>query len=334
MQIILLSGGCGKRLWPISNDVRSKQFLKFFRDENAVPESMIQRMYKRILALGPEYNVTVATSGLQVPLIKEQLGDDVGISIEPCRRDTFPAIALAVSYLHDIKGVPEDEAVVVCPVDPFVEDDYFKSLAELGRLASAGESGLILLGMEPTFPCDRYGYIIPTSSEPVSRVDTFKEKPDTALAEKYISLGALWNGGVFAFKLGYILDRAHELIEFRDYNDLFSRYSDLERISFDFAVVENEANIQVLRFKGVWSDIGTWDSLSDVVEEDIIGPAVIADDCSGVKVINETSVPVLCKGLEDVIVTVSEQGILITSRKAAAGIKDLVDKLAVLKVSE
>ena len=118
MQIVLLSGGSGKRLWPLSNDIRSKQFIKIFKTESGDYESMVQRVYRQICKVDAQAKVTIATSKSQVSAIHNQLGDAVGVSVEPCRRDTFPAIALATAYLHDVMGVGEEEAVVVCPVDP------------------------------------------------------------------------------------------------------------------------------------------------------------------------------------------------------------------------
>ena len=131
MNIILLSGGSGKRLWPLSNDVRSKQFIKIFKNEDGQYESMVQRVYRQILAVDENADVTIATSKSQVSVIHNQLGDRVGISVEPCRRDTFPAIVLAAAYLHDVKGISREEIVVVCPVDPYVEDDSEEKLQNL-----------------------------------------------------------------------------------------------------------------------------------------------------------------------------------------------------------
>ena len=198
MNLVLLSGGSGKRLWPLSNDIRSKQFIKIFRDEEGAYESMVQRVFRQIKKADPQAKVTIATSKAQVSLIHNQLGQDVGISVEPCRRDTFPAIALATAYLVDVMGVSKDESVVVCPVDPYVDDDYFEALKGLCAQADKGEANLVLMGIEPTYPSEKYGYIIPETAGAVSRVDTFKEKPTAAVAAEYISRGALWNGGVFA----------------------------------------------------------------------------------------------------------------------------------------
>jgi len=240
VNIVLLSGGSGKRLWPLSNDIRSKQFIKIFKTPEGNYESMVQRVYAQIRKVDPQAMVTIATSKTQVSAIHNQLGEHVGISIEPCRRDTFPAIALATAYLHDVQGISEEESVVVCPVDPYVNEDYFAALKELGRLAQSGEANLVLMGIEPTYPSEKYGYIIPTGKETVSAVSTFKEKPDAETAKAYIEKGALWNGGVFAYKLKYVLDKAHELLDFADYQDLFGKYDTLEKISFDYAVVEKE----------------------------------------------------------------------------------------------
>ena len=327
MNLVLLSGGSGKRLWPLSNDVRSKQFIKIFKKENDEYESMVQRVYGQIKKVDPDAMVTVATSRTQVSAIHNQLGEEVNICVEPCRRDTFPAIALAAAYLHDIKGLSEEEAVVVCPVDPYVEDHYFEALKELCRLAEEGDANLVLMGIEPTYPSEKYGYIIPTGAERVSGVSTFKEKPDAETARKYISQGALWNGGVFAFKLKYLLDKAHELIDFTDYDDLYNKYETLNKISFDYAVVEKESRIQVLRFAGQWKDLGTWNTLTEAMEEASVGEAMFNETCENVHVINELDVPVLCMGLKDVVVSASPDGILVSDKEQSSYIKPFVDKL-------
>lgn len=327
MNIILLSGGSGKRLWPLSNDVRSKQFIKLFKTGNGEYESMVQRVYRQIRSVDSEATVTIATSRSQVSSIHNQLGESVGVCVEPCRRDTFPAIALASAYLHEIAGLSADEAVVVCPVDPYVEEDYFQALKALSTLAEQGDSNLVLMGIQPTYPSEKYGYIIPADQEKVSRVVTFKEKPDAATAGEYIRQGALWNGGVFAYKLGYLLDKAHQLIDFTDYQDLFSKYGTLDKISFDYAVAEKEQNIQVLRFAGQWKDLGTWNTLTEAMDEAIIGNAMMNENCSNVHIINELDVPILCMGLKDVVVSASAEGILISDKEQSSYIKPFVDQI-------
>ena len=326
MNIVLLSGGSGKRLWPLSNDIRSKQFIKLFKTETGDYESMVQRVYRQIRKVDAKATVTIATAKTQVSAIRNQLGDNVGISVEPCRRDTFPAIALATAYLTDVMGVSPEESVVVCPVDPYVNEDYFEALKGLSDQADKGEANLVLMGIEPTYPSEKYGYIIPESADQTARVKTFKEKPTADVAAEYIRQGALWNGGVFAYKLKYVLKRAHELIDFTDYHDLFSKYETLTKISFDYAVVEKEENIQVMRFAGQWMDLGTWNTLTEAMEEPVIGKGVLNDVCENVHIVNEMDVPILAMGLHDVVISASPEGILVSDKEQSSYIKPFVDK--------
>lgn len=327
MNIILLSGGSGQRLWPLSNDIRSKQFIKIFHKDDGELESMVQRVYRQIMEIDPNATITVATSKSQVSALNNQLGEGIGISVEPCRRDTFPAIALAAAYLKDVRNIGEDEAVVVCPVDPYVDKEYFKTVEELGDYALKSDANLVLMGIEPTYPSEKYGYIIPESSDNVSRVSMFKEKPNVENAKKFISEGALWNGGVFAFKLGYVLNRAHELIDFTDYNDLFNKYDTLNKISFDYAVVEHEPVIEVLRYNGTWKDLGTWNTLTEAMDSTNVGEAILNDTCDNVHVVNELNMPVLCMGLKDVVVSASPEGILVSDKEQSSYIKPYVESL-------
>lgn len=327
MNIVLLSGGSGKRLWPLSNDIRSKQFIKIFKKEDGTYESMVQRVYRQIKKADRNSSVTIATAKTQVSAIYNQLGEDVGISIEPCRRDTFPAIALATAYLTDVLHISEDEVVVVCPVDPYVDEKYFDALKELSAQAEKGEANLVLMGMEPTYPSEKYGYIIPKNNEHISEVATFKEKPDLETAKSYIDQGALWNGGVFAYKMAYVLNKAHEMIDFTDYEDLYKKYATLEKISFDYAVVEKEKKIQVIRFSGQWKDLGTWNTLTEAMEESMIGDARMNDTCNNVHIINELNIPILCMGLKDAVVSASPEGILVSDKEQSSYIKPYVDAI-------
>lgn len=327
MNLVLLSGGSGQRLWPLSNDIRSKQFIKIFHKEDGVLESMVQRVYRQIKETAPDATITIATSKSQVSMIHNQLGENVGISVEPCRRDTFPAITLAIAYLHDIKGMDINEVVVVCPVDAYVDQSYFKALKTLGEHVMTDSANLFLMGVEPTYPSEKYGYIIPVNKEDLSKVSVFKEKPSKEMAEKYINQGALWNGGIFAFKLGYLLDRAHELIDFKDYNDLFDKYETLTKISFDYAVVEHEPEIEVMRFSGTWKDIGTWNTLTEVMDNNSVGEAVFNDNCENVHVINELNLPILCMGLKNMVISASPEGILVSDKEESSYIKPYVSSL-------
>lgn len=322
MNIILLSGGSGKRLWPLSNDIRSKQFIKIFKTPNGY-QSMVQRIYGQIKNADPDATVTIATSKSQVSEIHNQLGNDVGISVEPCRRDTFAAIALATAYLHDVKGVPADEAVAVCPVDPYVDAEYFQCVNELYKAAAKGEKKLVLMGIEPTYPSEKYGYIKPTAEGSW----TFTEKPTEEKAKEYIKAGALWNGGVFAYRLSYVLDKAKELLGTSDYSELFNGYDRLKKISFDYAVVEQETSIEVLKYAGQWKDLGTWNTLTEAMEESVVGEGVLNETCENVHIVNELGMPVLAMGLKDVVISASPEGILVSDKEQSSRIKPFVDAI-------
>lgn len=290
-------------------------------------ESMIQRVYRQIKTADPNAVVTIATSKTQVSAIHNQLGPDVGISVEPCRRNTFPAIALAVAYLHDVQGVPEDESVVICPVDPYVDETYFRCVEGLFEAARRGDKDLVLMGIQPTYPSEKYGYIRPTTDDGEHYYFAFTEKPSKEKAEEYIRAGALWNGGVFAFKLSYVLNKAKELLGFSGYQDLYDNYGTLESISFDYAVVEKEKSIEVLRYGGTWKDLGTWNTLTEAMEESAVGDVRMDDQCENVHVINEMGVPIVCMGLKDVVVSASPEGILVSDKEQSSYIKPFVDAI-------
>ncbi|NJP41564.1 cupin domain-containing protein [Oscillospiraceae bacterium HV4-5-C5C] len=326
MNIILLSGGSGMRLWPLSNDVRSKQFIKLFKNKNQY-ESMVQRVYRQITAVDANAKITIATSISQASAIKNQLGEKTSVCVEPCRRDTFPAITLAVAYLHDELGFSENEAVVVCPVDPYVDYSYYEAVKTLQEMAEQGGANLTLMGIEPTYPSEKYGYIIPESGEDVSKVKAFKEKPDVETAKKYLTQHALWNAGIFAFKIGYLLDKAHGMIDFVNYRSLYDKYDTLTKISFDYAVVEKESSVQVLRYGGEWKDVGTWNMMAEVMADKTKGKVILDETCVNINVINELNIPILCMGCKDMIIAASDDGILISDKERSGQMKPYVEKI-------
>lgn len=334
MNVILLSGGEGERLWPLSSESCSKQFIKLFKNENGKYDSMIERMYTGIRKIDNKANITIAVSKNQVEYIKEQIGNDVDLSIEPCRKDTFPAIILATSYLHDVKKIDKEEIVMVCPVDSWVDDEYFCALKSLEKLAMNPNYNISLMGIKPTYPSTKYGYIIPSNKKEIKEVKRFKEKPTEKLAQEYINEGALWNSGIFAYKIEYLLKLAHNIIEFKDYYDLLSKYESLEKNSFDYAVLEKENKIQVMQFEGKWEDMGTWNTLLKSFEEGIIGNGIMDETCKNTNIINKLNIPILCMGLENIIVVASSNGIIVTTKKEADNIKPFVEKIKEINFNE
>ncbi|MEH7274741.1 sugar phosphate nucleotidyltransferase [Neobacillus vireti] len=330
MKLVLLSGGSGTRLWPLSNDARSKQFLKVLPNEEKEIQSMVQRVWGQLDKLGLTQSAVIATSKTQVEMIQSQIGKDVSIIVEPERRDTFPAIALAASYLFSHENTPRDEVVGVLPVDPFVEDKFFARLLELGDVLNSSNAELALMGVQPTFPSEKYGYIVPNvelSSKEVVRVSHFKEKPKMEEALQLLEKQALWNCGVFAFKLDKIISILEAKGLPTNYKELSTNYSLLPKISFDYEVVENTKEIVAIPYDGGWKDLGTWNTLTEEMGTNILGKANLSHDSKNTHIINELDIPISVLGLSNILVAASPDGILVTDKDASPRVKELIGNL-------
>ena len=337
MQIILLSGGSGKRLWPLSNEARSKQFLPLLEAPNGKAESMVQRVVRQIRDCNLTENITFATNESQNDIIINQLGESVSIVKEPERRDTFPAIALACSYLGMAKGCSDDEPVVVMPCDTFTEAGYFKVIARMVEAVEASAADLVLMGVRPTYPSTKFGYIVPQESEQekdVQMVECFTEKPKRERAEELLKRNAFWNGGVFAFKLGYLRNIVSKYLSFTSFEEVLAHYTDFPKISFDYEVVEKAPSVAVVPFSGKWKDLGTWNTLAEELHFETIGNVVTGDKVENTHVINELDMPIFCNGLKDVIVAGSPDGIIVCSKECSEGIKEYVDNLSLRPMYE
>lgn len=332
MQLILLSGGSGKRLWPLSNDSYSKQFLRLLPAPDGSRESMVQRVVRQIRSSDLGAQITVATGEGQKDAISIQLEESVDIVTEPERRDTFPAIALACLYLSREKHCGPDEVVVVMPSDPYIDDGYFRVIGRMAEAVQDGAAQLVLMGIEPTYPSTKFGYIVPREKKDgIMEVGRFTEKPDAARAEELIGMGALWNGGVFAFRLGYLLDIASRYMDSAmregSFADIRANYSKFPKISFDYEVAEKAESVAVVPFKGVWKDLGTWDALSEVLGQNTIGNAVLDSDAHDTHVVNRLDIPCLCIGTDNIVVAASPDGILVADKNCCENIKPYVARL-------
>ncbi|WP_373231292.1 sugar phosphate nucleotidyltransferase [Cohnella sp.] len=326
MKLVLLSGGSGKRLWPLSNDTRSKQFLRLLKSPEGQPESMVQRVWRQIGEAGLTKDTMVSTSSAQAELLQSQLGD-VKIMIEPERRDTFPAIALAVAYLYSKDNVDLDETIVIMPVDPFVETDFMKKLTRLDEVLQHSHD-LALIGVKPTFPSEQYGYIVPSQSRrsdgSIMPVLHFREKPDYKEANTLMDMGALWNCGVFAFKLDTMIQILMQKGYPIYYDQMIEQYGKLPKISFDYEVVESMNSIGVLKYEGLWKDLGTWEALTEEVPNHINGEVNISADCCNTHVFNELDIPVTVLGCPNLIVASSPDGILVADKAHSDKIKEMM----------
>ena len=330
MRLILLSGGSGKRLWPLSNDSRSKQFLKVLMNENGEYESMIQRVWKQLKAAELSDYSVIATSATQKEIITSQLQEEVKIVVEPERRDTFPAIALASLFLYETEQIDMNEIITILPVDPFVEPHFFQVIKSLEEALIKSQADLALIGVVPTYPSEKYGYIIPKckSDNGYFEVNAFKEKPQEQEAIKLIAEDAFWNCGVFSFKLKYIFDVLQKRYLPTSYNELLRVYNQLPKISFDYEVVENAKQIIVLPYEGYWKDLGTWNTLTEELGDNIIGRGIISNTPSDHNnhLINELDIPVAIMGLDNVVVAVSPDGVLVSSKEASPNVKGIANE--------
>ncbi|HEY0826814.1 MAG TPA: sugar phosphate nucleotidyltransferase [Bacilli bacterium] len=329
MKLILLSGGSGKRLWPLSNDSRSKQFLKVLINSNNELESMVQRVWGQLSAVGLKGNSYLATGKDQADMIYSQLGHDVNVVFEPERRDTFPAIALTATYLYSIVGVSLQEVITVLPADPFVENHFFHRIKDLETIIHQSGADIALMGVKPTTPSESYGYIVPRQddeqgAQTYRTVDHFREKPHEDQAKVLIKQDTLWNCGVFAFKLDYMIGLLIEKGLPIQYEEMLKKYKQLPKISFDYEVVEKTKHIVVAPFDGVWKDLGTWDTLTEHIQAQQIGSGIISADSENTHLINELEIPVTILGCSNLIVAVSPDGILVADKSASPRIKDLI----------
>ncbi|MDR2505438.1 MAG: mannose-1-phosphate guanylyltransferase [Oscillospiraceae bacterium] len=325
MQIILLSGGSGKRLWPLSNNDRPKQFLKVLPSPSGRCESMVQRVYRQLGESGIGGEVTIATGESQVPLIREQLGCEVDIVREPSRRDTFPAIALSCLYLRYEKNAADDEIVAVLPIDPYCELSYFYTIQKMEQLAKRDFAEIMLMGVTPDFPSEKFGYIVPDGKTLPAKVARFVEKPPREQAVMLTGGGALWNGGVFVFKLGYMLNIVRRNVAVSSFGEALSRYGEFTKTSFDYAVVEKAESVGVVQYNGYWEDLGTWGALVDLMENPAIGKATMGEGTSGTQIINELGIPVIALGVKDLVIVASREGILVTGKSESSHLKEYVE---------
>ena len=333
MQLVLLSGGSGKRLWPLSNNARSKQFLPLLEKEDGTMESMVQRVVRQAKGAKLTDSITLATNASQQDIIVNQLGDSVDLVTEPERRDTFPAIALAASYLKLAKQCADDEVVVIMPCDPYTKLGYFETIGKMVECVNNNVADLVLMGIAPTYPSEKYGYVVPeaqvseVSGFKFQKVSRFTEKPTTVVAEDLLKQGAYWNGGVFAFRLGYMMNIVKKYMTSYSFENTRARYSEFPKISFDYEVAEKAQSVAVVPFKGEWKDLGTWNTLTDELHKPVIGNAVMGAHCENTHVINELQNPIFVDGLKDVVVAACPDGILVCSKEHSEEIKKSVENL-------
>ena len=341
MYYVLLSGGSGKRLWPLSSDVRPKQYLKLVNKENNSMEScsMLQRVWEQLEDSGMAKSTVITASENQLEMIRSQVRPG-GIVVEPEARDTFPAVMLSCAYLHSNMGASKEDYVAFLPVDPYTEQKYFEMVKQLESVVKETKAEVGLLGVVPTFPATKYGYILPNKTKEgyvdvngtvekmmgegleYIKVKGFVEKPTEERAEELLGQDALWNCGVFCVKIGDILQKAAKYGVAETYDEMFQEYQKLPKISFDYEVLQKADKLVAVKFEGFWKDLGTWDAMAEQMNTDVKGNVILDENCMDTQVVNELEIPVAVLGAKNMVVVASKDGILVTDKNEAAKVKE------------
>lgn len=329
MKIVLLSGGSGRRLWPLSNDVYAKQYIKLVEGEDSNEKySMIQRVWKQLEICNLVGDAVIIANTAQHEIIQNQLGNDINVAIEPEQRDTFPAVMLSCAYIKSVINANSDDFVVVLPVDPYTEIDFFKLFQKLEVKMKETGTDIGLIGARPTYPSEKYGYIIPqTNYDDFIEVQGFVEKPDSATAVALIEKEALWNCGVVCFRLSLAEKYLQKYNVDFDYQSVYDHYLELPKISFDYEVLEKSSSQIALVYDGVWKDLGTWNTLTEEMASDTEGFVIRDDFCEDSNAVNMLDIPVVMMGIKNAVVAVSHDGILVADKDRSSYLKDCIKDL-------
>lgn len=328
MRIVLLCGGSGKRLWPLSNEIRSKVFLKLLKSETGVRESMIERICRQLDEAGLLQSMCIVTHHSQVEITRNYVGEHIPILAEPYKRGTFTAIAYAVSYLHEKLQADLSETICVIPVDTFADTAFFQLLLRFPDVLLHSKADLALLGTKPTHPSNQFGYIVPVLPKENNEyffIHQFIEKPNEQTSSQLIEHHAMWNCGVFAFPLRFMLTFLKDNGHPTQVENWLANYEHLANISFDREVVEHTLPAVAMGYNGYWNDLGSWRALSGHFENKVIGSGRISEDSPNTHLINELQYPIEIIGVSDLIVAASSDGILIANKDKSNQIKERLE---------
>ncbi len=341
MYSLILAGGSGSRLWPLSRELYPKQLLNLNMEQ-----SLLQSTFQRLACFTPSENIISITNAKHVSNVRYQLQDmckNPVVLAEPVGKNTAPAIAVASKYISTI-AKEEDPVVLVVPSDHLIKNlGAFKTtVMRAEKLAKEGY--IVTFGIQPTYPETGYGYINIEQEKLLDghKVKQFVEKPDAVTAQKYIDEGTyFWNGGIFMFKISTFLEELKkanpEIAEKLDTFD-FSKTSDIPyvlfdkmpNISVDYAVMEKSDKIALVKLESDWNDLGSWQAIYDVSEKDSNGNVLIGnviDEGSKNTFAYSSSKLVATIGLENIVLVETEDAILACRTDNTQDVKLIYERL-------
>lgn len=339
MKALILAGGSGTRLWPLSRQNFPKQFLKLHENK-----SLLKQTAERLITSIPPNDIIIMTkSDYKFHVISELSDLSVTHSIlEPKNRNTAPAIALGIKYCIDKLGCGKDEVIFISPSDHIIKPvekfrEYLKEAEEIAK-----DGFIVTFGIQPTKPEIGYGYIKCNrqglnDKQRYFNVEKFTEKPDRETAQCYLNEGNYyWNSGMFAFTIGTMMEefkkyapRIHKELD-KGFDEMLSTFIQMPDISIDYAVMEKSDKVITLPLDLYWNDIGSWDSLFDVLDKDESGNVktgnVISINTRGTLILGNKRL-ISTIGLEDCLIIETDDAILIAKKGEAQKVKDIVNKL-------
>lgn len=336
---IILAGGSGSRLWPLSRELYPKQLLNLISDK-----SLLQSTFERLtncMQKDEILSITNTKHSANVRMQLAQLTENPKVLSEPVSKNTAPAIALATKYIMQETG--EDPVILVVPSDHLIQDkEHFLSTVKKGEKL-AEEGYIVTFGIKPNYPETGYGYI--NTLKPLDigfKVKEFVEKPNLETAEKYLKAGTYyWNSGIFMFKastmLAEIEKNAPEIskiaqnVDFTKSSDIpFVEFDKMPSISIDYAVMEKSDKIALVALESDWNDLGSWQSIYDVSKKDehnnvFIGHVI--DEGSKNSFVYASSKLVTTIGLEDTVIVETEDAILACKKDRTQDVKHIYETL-------
>lgn len=339
MKALILAGGSGTRLWPVSRTEYPKQFLKIGEDKSLLQKTILRKMR----VMHPE-DLFILTNHQYIHVVKEQVAEIHpsllrNIILEPFQKNTAPAIALALKYIIENRGTPVEESVFVCPSDHIIapEDRFCNFVKRADVLAKNGH--IVTFGIRPSYPEIGYGYIKggKTHQDEALFVDQFVEKPNFEKAKEYIAAGNyFWNSGMFVFQLKTMIEEINcyspEILKYfkESYDYFHAHFAKMPEISIDYAVMEKSKKTLVLPLDLSWSDVGSWDNVYEILPKDEhqnakVGQVIDVDTKDSLILGDKRLIATI--GLEDMLIVETADVVLIAKRKESQKVKEMVAKL-------